>query len=148
MAFAPMALTRVGTCGRPSAPSRPKSGFAKRGSHGIAICWCNGGRHSGSSLSKVIGRSRTRLPVALKTAFATAAVTPVMPISPIPRAHERVGHDLKAPGVIKRTRPQRILLRASPVGRHHRITGVDQRRELARRIRVNRDTLFGRRSMR
>ena len=37
-----------------------------------------------SSLSSVIGRSRTRLPVALKTALATAAGTPVMPISPMP----------------------------------------------------------------
>ncbi len=39
-----------------------------------------------SNLSRVIGRSRTRFPVALKTAFAIAAATPVMPISPIPRA--------------------------------------------------------------
>ena len=38
------------------------------------------------SLSSVIGRSRTRLPVALNTALATAAPTPVMPISPTPRA--------------------------------------------------------------
>ena len=38
------------------------------------------------SLSSVIGRSRTRLPVALKTALAMAAATPVMPISPMPRA--------------------------------------------------------------
>jgi Major Facilitator Superfamily len=39
-----------------------------------------------SSLSSVIGSSRIRLPVALKTAFATAAAAPVMPISPTPRA--------------------------------------------------------------
>ena len=39
-----------------------------------------------SNLSRVIGRSRTRFPVAWKTAFAIAAATPVMPISPIPRA--------------------------------------------------------------
>lgn len=39
-----------------------------------------------SSLSSVIGRSRMRLPVALNTAFATAAATPVMPISPTPCA--------------------------------------------------------------
>lgn len=38
------------------------------------------------NLSRVIGRSRMRLPVALKTALATAAPTPVMPISPTPRA--------------------------------------------------------------
>ena len=38
------------------------------------------------TLSSVIGRSRTRLPVALNTALATAAPTPVMPISPMPRA--------------------------------------------------------------
>ena len=38
------------------------------------------------SLSSVIGRSRTRFPVALNTALATAAPTPVMPISPTPRA--------------------------------------------------------------
>lgn len=34
-----------------------------------------------SNLSNVMGRSRIRLPVALKTALATAAATPVMPIS-------------------------------------------------------------------
>jgi hypothetical protein len=45
------------------------------------------GRKKGqSSLSSVIGNSRIRLPVALCTAFATAAPTPVMPISPIPCA--------------------------------------------------------------
>lgn len=38
------------------------------------------------SLSRVIGRSRIRLPVAWDTAFATAAASPVMPISPMPRA--------------------------------------------------------------
>jgi hypothetical protein len=38
------------------------------------------------TLSRVIGRSRTRFPVALNTALATAAPTPVMPISPTPRA--------------------------------------------------------------
>src|ERR1700733_8075946 len=38
------------------------------------------------TLSSVMGRSRTRLPVALNTALATAAPTPVMPISPTPRA--------------------------------------------------------------
>ncbi len=38
------------------------------------------------SFSIVIGRSRTRLPVAWWTALATAAANPVMPISPIPRA--------------------------------------------------------------
>src|SRR5882757_8410353 len=39
-----------------------------------------------NSLSSVIGRSRTRLPVALNTALAIAAAVPVMPISPMPRA--------------------------------------------------------------
>lgn len=39
-----------------------------------------------NSLSSVIGRSRTRIPVALYTAFATAAAVPVIPISPTPRA--------------------------------------------------------------
>ncbi len=34
----------------------------------------------------MIGKSRMRFPVALKTAFATAAAAPVIPISPIPRA--------------------------------------------------------------
>jgi hypothetical protein len=39
-----------------------------------------------SNLSGVMGKSRTRLPVALKTAFAIAAATPVIPISPTPCA--------------------------------------------------------------
>jgi hypothetical protein len=39
-----------------------------------------------NSLSSVIGSSRTRRPVALKTALATAAPTPVIPISPTPCA--------------------------------------------------------------
>jgi hypothetical protein len=39
-----------------------------------------------SSFSGVIGRSRTRRPVAWKTALATAAATPVMGSSPRPRA--------------------------------------------------------------
>ena len=38
------------------------------------------------SLSRVIGSSRMRLPVALNTALATAAATPVIPISPMPCA--------------------------------------------------------------
>ena len=38
------------------------------------------------SLSGVKGRCLNRLPVALNTALATAADTPVMPISPMPRA--------------------------------------------------------------
>ena len=38
-----------------------------------------------SSRSGVIGSSRTRIPVALYTALATAAAVPTMPISPIPR---------------------------------------------------------------
>ena len=37
-----------------------------------------------SSLSRVMGRSRTRLPVACRTALATAAEAPVMPTSPMP----------------------------------------------------------------
>lgn len=36
-----------------------------------------------SSLSSVIGKSRTRTPVAWNTAFAIAATIPVIPISPI-----------------------------------------------------------------
>ncbi|MEA2188708.1 MAG: hypothetical protein QOK16_3719 [Solirubrobacteraceae bacterium] len=39
-----------------------------------------------SSLSRVIGRSRTRTPVAWCTAFATAAAVPTIPISPTPLA--------------------------------------------------------------
>jgi hypothetical protein len=35
-------------------------------------------------LSSRSGKSRTRTPHALKTAFATAAFTPVAPISPAP----------------------------------------------------------------
>jgi hypothetical protein len=38
------------------------------------------------SLSGVIGKSRTRLPVALYTALATAAAIPIKAISPIPLA--------------------------------------------------------------
>ena len=38
------------------------------------------------SLSGVIGKLRIRFPVALKTALAIAAATPVIPISPMPRA--------------------------------------------------------------
>ena len=38
------------------------------------------------SLSSVIGRSRTRTPVAWCTAFATAAAAPTIPISPAPLA--------------------------------------------------------------
>ena len=40
---------------------------------------------STNTLSGVIGRSRTRTPVALKIEFAIAAGTPAIPISPIPR---------------------------------------------------------------
>ena len=39
-----------------------------------------------NNLSSVIGKSRTRLPVALNIALATAAAAPVMPSSPTPRA--------------------------------------------------------------
>lgn len=39
-----------------------------------------------NNLSSVIGKSRMRLPVALNTALATAAATPVIPISPTPCA--------------------------------------------------------------
>ena len=42
--------------------------------------------HVWMSLSGVIGRSRTRTPIASNTAFATAAATPVAPSSPIPLA--------------------------------------------------------------
>src|SRR5437660_12365402 len=38
------------------------------------------------SLSSVIGRSRTRMPVARYTALAMAAAVPTIPISPIPFA--------------------------------------------------------------
>jgi hypothetical protein len=44
--------------------------------------------HLHINLSGVIGRSRTRLPVAWKTAFATAAGAPTIPISPMPRDEE------------------------------------------------------------
>src|SRR5215813_14201703 len=47
--------------------------FSERGS------WC-------STLSSVIGKSRTRTPVALYTAFATAAAAPQIPSSPMPLA--------------------------------------------------------------
>jgi hypothetical protein len=43
-----------------------------------------GNVHAVSSLSIVIGKSRTLLPVAWKIAFATAAAVPTMPISPRP----------------------------------------------------------------
>ena len=41
---------------------------------------------SANTLSRVMGRSRTRLPVAWKMALAMAAATPTMPISPMPLA--------------------------------------------------------------
>src|SRR5437899_694202 len=42
-------------------------------------------RYYATSASTVIGNARIRLPVAWYTAFAMAAATPVIPISPIPR---------------------------------------------------------------
>jgi len=44
-----------------------------------------GGR-PGNTFSSVMGKSRTRIPVALNTAFATAAPAPQMPSSPMPFA--------------------------------------------------------------
>ena len=45
----------------------------------------------GSTFSIVIGKSRTRTPVALNTAFATAAFAPQFPSSPDPLGAEHVG---------------------------------------------------------
>jgi len=58
------------------------------------------------TFSNVIGKSRIRLPVALKTAFATAAPTPVIPISPTPRAPKEV--NAKADGFAVHLADQRI----------------------------------------
>ena len=70
-------------------PARPRWGPTEsvRAARAARNARHEGGPHRRqSSLSSVIGRSRMRLPVALNTALATAAATPVMPISPMPRA--------------------------------------------------------------
>src|SRR4029077_17338530 len=60
--------------------------FPRRNLSGRLRGWPSPGSGASSSLSRVIGKARLRLPWALYTAFATAAATPVMPISPTPRA--------------------------------------------------------------
>ncbi len=69
------------------------------------------------------------------------------------RTHEGIGHDIEidmaldefeALCIIERARPQRILFGAGTIGRHHRIAAMDQCCELARCVRADRHTLFGR----
>ena len=64
------------------------------------------------TLSSVIGRSRTRLPVAWKTALAIAAATPTMPISPSP---------LTPSGLTTRRAPRRRSPRCRHVGVHRHV---------------------------
>ncbi len=68
------------TLSRGSNVARGRTFLMRRG----ASCRRRRGADDQSSLSIVIGSSRTRLPVAWKTAFATAAAAPTMPISPSP----------------------------------------------------------------
>jgi hypothetical protein len=46
----------------------------------------------GNTFSSVIGKSRTRTPVALNTAFTTAALAPQLPSSPSPLAPSSLAH--------------------------------------------------------